>query len=144
MRHRSWRRHLPEGLITIRVLHSLGYPVFYYIAVSILVCSYAQWAEVCLSSSGAVSCCHDTTMHTCAAVHICFVHMPVGCWCAKDFYKPKPDPISEILHSNVVDIICSGLAHRVQDKLKLWQVHMRKCMQQCLAMLLISRLHALK
>ncbi|KAL3157166.1 hypothetical protein ABBQ38_001406 [Trebouxia sp. C0009 RCD-2024] len=44
-RHRSWRRHLPEGLVTVRVLHSLGYPVFYYIACSILVCSYAQWAE---------------------------------------------------------------------------------------------------
>lgn len=43
--HRSWRRHLPEGFAFIRVLHSLGWPVFFYLAVSFLVCSYAQWAE---------------------------------------------------------------------------------------------------
>ncbi len=45
--HRSWRRHLPEGFAFIRVLHSLGYPVFFYVGVSLLVCVYAQWAEVC-------------------------------------------------------------------------------------------------
>lgn len=43
--HRSWRRHLPEGFAFIRVLHSLGYPVFFYVGVSLLVCVYAQWAE---------------------------------------------------------------------------------------------------
>ena len=44
--HRSWRRHLPEGFAFVRVLHSLGWPVFFYVAVSLFVCSYAQWAEV--------------------------------------------------------------------------------------------------
>ena len=52
IRHRSWRRHLPEGFATVRVLHSLGYPVFFYIAVSLLVCSYAHWAEVNPPSTG--------------------------------------------------------------------------------------------
>ena len=47
IRHRSWRRHMPEGFTFVRVFHSLGYPVFFYIGLAFLVCGYAQWAEVC-------------------------------------------------------------------------------------------------
>lgn len=44
--HRTWRRHLPEGFTFLRVLHTLGWPVFFYVAISLVVCCYAEWAEV--------------------------------------------------------------------------------------------------
>lgn len=45
-RHRTWRRHLPEGFTFLRVLHTLSWPVFFYVAVSLVVCVYAEWLEV--------------------------------------------------------------------------------------------------